>query len=228
MKTRANEAAGVPFTLPAQQILVPQRLRCHVYEQRRTVAVDGARSHRVLRAATTSAAKVQLSDGSSTDYLPTKTHRAARRTSRTSCRFGHRGREGHAIMIVDTVYIKLSGKNYARQGPADDPRHAGSNYDWTRPIYLTQPYILPDVRAGRRTSSSTATPTASCRSSRPTRQDPGEDGTHRPRLRRCRCCTTTFRYGNLDDPRVYADYFIAVQPLGRRAPATPSPAWPRS
>jgi len=80
-----------------------------------------------------------------------------------------------------------------------------ANFDWKRPIYMTQVYILQDFGlmdylqfdgyAYRLVPILTPT------------QNPYEIGRidadyAAPLLR------DTFRYGNLKDPRVYADYFI--------------------
>ena len=70
MKTRANEAAGVPFTLPRSKywyrndyVPVYERVNRPV-EAREAIEFFASDDQRT---------KVQLSDGSSSDYLPSKT-----------------------------------------------------------------------------------------------------------------------------------------------------------
>lgn len=99
-----------------------------------------------------------------------------------------------------------------------------SNYDWTRPIYLTQPYIFQkfglvdylqfDGYAYRFVPILT-----------PYRQA-GEVGRIDPEYA-VPLLLDVFRYGNLDDEKVYSDYFTQYNLSAARA-AKPSPAWPRS
>lgn len=105
--------------------------------------------------------------------------------------------------MVDTVYINL------RKNSIDKTQlmiiDMLANFDWKRPLYMTQVYILQDFGlmdylqfdgyAYRFVPILTPV------------QTPGKSGastriTRRPLLKE------TFRYGNLADPRVYADYFI--------------------
>ena len=105
--------------------------------------------------------------------------------------------------MVDTVYINL------RKNSIDKTQlmilDMLANFDWKRPLYMTQVYILQDFGlmdylqfdgyAYRFVPILTPV------------QNPWEIGRidadyAAPLLRE------TFRYGNLADPRVYADYFI--------------------
>ena len=89
-----------------------------------------------------------------------------------------------------------------------------ANFDWKRPIYMTQVYILQDF--GLMDYLQFDGYAAWCRSSprrrTPTRSDASTPTTPRQLLR------DTFRYGNLEDPRVYADYFISTTPFGLARP----------
>ena len=82
--------------------------------------------------------KVQLSDGSSSDYLPSKTLMLP--VDKQNVLRSGIVAEKDKDLIVDTVYIKLSG-DYLNKGELMIVDML-SNYDWTRPIYLTQPYIF--------------------------------------------------------------------------------------
>ena len=198
MKTRANEAAGVPFTLPRSKywyrndyVPVYERVNRPV-EAREAIEFFASDDQRT---------KVQLSDGSSSDYLPSKTLMLP--VDKQNVLRSGIVAEKDKDLIVDTVYIKLSG-DYLNKGELMIVDML-SNYDWTRPIYLTQPYIFQkfglvdylqfDGYAYRFVPILTPV------------QNPWEIGRidadyAAPLLKE------TFRYGNLADPRVYADYFI--------------------
>ena len=135
MKTRANEAAGVPFTLPRSKywyrndyVPVYERVNRPV-EAREAIEFFASDDQRT---------KVQLSDGSSSDYLPSKTLMLP--VDKQNVLRSGIVAEKDKDLIVDTVYIKLSG-DYLNKGELMIVDML-SNYDWTRPIYLTQPYIF--------------------------------------------------------------------------------------
>ena len=105
--------------------------------------------------------------------------------------------------MVDTVFINIKKNSLDKNQLMILDMLA--NFDWKRPIYMTQVYILQDFGlmdylqfdgyAYRLVPILTPT------------QNPYEIGRidadyAAPLLR------DTFRYGNLEDPRVYADYFI--------------------
>lgn len=105
--------------------------------------------------------------------------------------------------MVDTVFINIKKNSLDKNQLMILDMLA--NFDWKRPIYMTQVYILQDFGlmdylqfdgyAYRLVPILTPT------------QNPYEIGRidadyAAPLLR------DTFRYGNLKDPRVYADYFI--------------------
>ena len=105
--------------------------------------------------------------------------------------------------MVDTVFINIKKNSLDKNQLMILDMLA--NFDWKRPIYMTQVYILQDFGlmdylqfdgyAYRLVPILTPT------------QNPYETGRidadyAAPLLR------DTFRYGNLEDPRVYADYFI--------------------
>ncbi|KAA2426034.1 DUF2723 domain-containing protein, partial [Alistipes onderdonkii] len=110
MKTRANEAAGVPFTLPRSKywyrndyVPVYERVNRPV-EAREAIEFFASDDQRT---------KVQLSDGSSSDYLPSKTLMLP--VDKQNVLRSGIVAEKDKDLIVDTVYIKLSG-DYLNKG----------------------------------------------------------------------------------------------------------------
>ena len=198
MKTRANDAPGVPFSLPKSKytycndnIYVIDRIdrAVDIKEVMDFVRSEDPRS------------KVPLVDGSTVDYIPTK--RIALPVNKENAIASGIVAEKDRDKMVDTVYLNL------RKGSLDKSQlmilDMLANFDWKRPIYMTQVYIMQDFGlldylqfdgyAYRLVPILTPT------------QSPYEIGRidtdyTAPLLR------DTFRYGNLADPRVYADYFI--------------------
>lgn len=115
-------------------------------------------------------------------------------------------------LIVDTVYIACRATTSTRASLMIVDML--SNYDWTRPIYLTQPYIFQkfglvdylqfDGYAYRFVPILT-----------PYRQA-GEVGRIDPEYA-VPLLLDVFRYGNLDDEKVYSDYFTQYNLSAARA-----------
>ena len=149
--------------------------------------------------------KIKLSDGSKIDYIPAK--RIALPVDKENAIAAGIVREEERDLMVDTVYLNLS------KGSIDKSElmilDMLAHFDWKRPIYLTQVYILQNLglldylqfdgyayrfvpiltpvrsawEIGRIDPDYTA----------PLLRGEGERG---------------FRYGNLADPRVYVDHFL--------------------
>ena len=145
--------------------------------------------------------QVKLSDGTMADYIPAK--RIALPVNKENAIASGIVAEKDRDKMVDTVYINIKRNSLDKNQLMILDMLA--NFDWKRPIYLTQVYIMQDLglmdylqfdgyayRFG-------ADPHAGA--------EPLRDRTHRRRLRRA-AARETFRYGNLNDPRVYVDYFI--------------------
>ena len=198
MKTAANDAAGVPFTLPKYKYTymndwVPIKAvidrPVNIKEVMSFIRSDDR------------ASQIKLVDGSYTDYLPTRKI-ALPVDKENAIRSGIVKEEDRSLM-VDTVYMELRGASIDKNKLMI--LDMLSNFDWKRPIYLTQVYILQDLGlmdylqfdgyAYRlvpiRTPSESAWDIG--------RIDPDYAA---PLLR------DTFRYGNLSDPEVYADHFV--------------------
>ncbi len=202
MKTKANEAEGVPFSLPKSKYTfvndwVPVYNKTDRAVDIREV-IDFVRSEDPR-------SKAKLADGTLVDYIPTK--RIALPVNKENAIASGIVAEKDRDLMVDTVYLKLS------KGSIDKNElmllDMLANFDWKRPIYMTQVYILQnfglldylqfDGYAYRFVPI--LTPLQSGREigridpdyAAPLLRGEGERG---------------FRYGNLSDPRVYVDNFI--------------------
>jgi len=197
MKTKANEAPGVPFSIPRRKYSYTNDF-VPVYDRLgRPVDIKEAVDFFISDNKLT---QVQLSDGSSSDYIPAKT--LALPVDKEKAIASGIVKEADRDLMVDTVYLNLSG-DYLKK---DELMIVDmlANFDWERPIYLTQPYIFQklglidylqfDGYAYRLVPILT-----------PYKQA-GEIGRIDPDYV-IPLLTETFRYGNIDDPRVYADYF---------------------
>ncbi|MDE7077807.1 MAG: DUF2723 domain-containing protein, partial [Alistipes sp.] len=198
MKTRANDAAGVPFSLPKSKYTynndwIPVNNRIDRAVEIGQV-VDFIRSDDPRT-------KITLEDGTQTDYIPTK--RIAIPVDKENALAAGIVAEKDRERMVDTVYVNL------RKSAIDKSQlmilDMLANFDWKRPIYMTQIYIFQDLGlldylqfdgyAYRFVPILTPM------------DNPWEIGRVDldyvlPLLR------DTFRYGNLADPHVYVDYFL--------------------
>ncbi len=198
MKTAANDAAGVPFSLPKRKytytndwLPVDNRLdrAVEIREVMDFIRSDDPRT------------QLKLSDGTSVDYIPAK--RIALPVDKENAVASGIVAEKDRDLMVDTVYIEL------RKNSIDKTQlmilDMLANFDWKRPIYLTQVYILQDLGlldylqfdgyAYRLVPIRTPA------------QNPWELGRIDPDYA-APLLRETFRYGNLADPKVYVDYFL--------------------
>ena len=145
--------------------------------------------------------QIKLSDGTMSDYIPAK--RIALPVNKENAIASGIVAEKDRDKMVDTVYLNI------RRNSVDKSQlmilDMLAHFDWKRPLYFTQVYILQDLGlmdylqfdgyAYRFVPILTPV------------QNPYEIGRidtdyAAPLLKE------TFRYGNLNDPRVYVDYFI--------------------
>ena len=198
MKTAANDAAGVPFSLPKRKYTymndwVPVR---EVIDR----AVDIREVMDFIRSDDT-ASQIRLVDGTYADYIPTR--RIAIPVDKQNAIESGIVAEKDYDKMVDTVYMELRGSSIDKNQLMLMDMLA--NFEWKRPIYLTQVYILQDFGlmdylqfdgyAYRLVPIKT--PVKSVWDIG--RIDPDYAA---PLLKE------TFRYGNLKDPDVYVDHFI--------------------
>ncbi len=202
MKTRANDAAGVPFSLPKHKytymndwVPVSDRIDRPVAlkEVMDFIRSDDPRTQWRLENGT--------DEGERVDYIPTK--QLALPVNKENAIASGIVKEADRDKMVDTVYFTLpkSAIDKSQLMLLD----MLANFDWKRPIFMTQPYMFYDLGlidylqfdgyAYRFVPI--RTPVKSMREVG--RIDPDYAA---PLLR------DTFRYGNLADPRVNADYFV--------------------
>lgn len=198
MKTAANDAAGVPFSLPKRKYTY-----CNDWVPIREVidrAVDIREVMDFIRS-DDPASQIRLVDGTYADYIPTR--RIAIPVNKQNAIESGIVAEKDYDKMVDTVYMELRGSSIDKnQLMLIDML---SNFDWKRPIYLTQVYILQDFGlmdylqfdgyAYRLVPIKTPVKSVWDMG----RIDPDYAA---PLLK------NTFRYGNLKDPDVYVDHFI--------------------
>ena len=198
MKTRANDAPGVPFSLPKSKYTHTNDYIPVLNAIDRPVdireVIDFVRSEDPR-------SKTALSDGTPTDYIPCK--RIALPVNKENAIASGIVAEKDRDQMVDTVYINLKKNALAKNELMLLDMLA--NFDWKRPIYLTQVYILQnfglmdylqfDGYAYRFVPILTPVRNAY----EIGRIDPDYAA---PLLR------DKFRYGNLSDPDIYCDYFI--------------------
>ena len=201
MKTRANEAPGVPFSLPKHKytyrndwVPVTNRVERPVdlKEVFEFIASDDPRT------------QLRLDDGTEegewADYIPTR--RLALAVNKENAIASGIVKEADRDKMVDTVYFTLSKSaiDKSQLMLLDMLAH----FDWKRPIYMTQPYMFYDLGLQDYLQFDgyayrfvpIFTPMKDVNNIG--RIDPDYAA---PMLRE------TFRYGNLADPRVHVDYF---------------------
>ncbi len=202
MKTRANDAAGVPFSLPKSKYTytndwVP-------VDNRIDRAVNIKDIINFIRSEDPRT-KIRIDAGSPDseliDYIPTS--RLALPVNKENAIASGIVKEADRDKMVDTIYINLKRKAVDKSQLMILDMLA--NFEWKRPIYMTQVYIMQDLGlmdylqfdgyAYRLVPIFTPVQSAWDIG----RIDPDYAA---PLLR------DTFRYGNLADPRVYVDYFI--------------------
>ncbi len=197
MKLAANDAPGVPFSLPKSkytynndQIFVTNRTERSVDIKE---VIDFVRSEDPR-------SKITLSDGNSYDYIPTQ-HISLPVNKENAIASGIVA-EKDRDLIVDTVYINIKGNSLAKHELMLLDLFA--NFDWKRPIYMTQVYVLQSLGLMNYLQFDgyayrfvpILTPVTDIR-------EVGRiDADYTAPLIR-----DTFRYGNLSDPKVYVDYF---------------------
>ena len=197
MKCKANEAEGVPFSLPRSKyynanewLPVNERLDrvVEIKEVMEFIRSEDPRS------------KAPLVDGTMTDYLPTR--RIALPVDKDSAIASGIVKPEDRDLMVDTVYLNIKANSLDRSQLMILDLLA--NFDWKRPIAFTQVYVLQDlglldylqfdgysyrfvpILTPYKTSWDIG------------RIDP--DYVYPLMME-------TFRYGNLADPKVYVDYF---------------------
>ena len=138
MKNKANDAPGVPFSLTRDKYYyvndwVPVDNRfdrpIDIKDVVAFIQSDDPRS------------KVTLSDGSKCDYIPAK--RIALPVNKDNAIASGIVREEDRDLMVDTVYINIEKNSIDK--PEMMLLDLLANFDWKRPIFFTQVYVLQNL-----------------------------------------------------------------------------------
>ncbi len=197
MKCKANDAEGIPFSLPSHKYTftndwVPVNSQIdRVVDAKQVMEFVRSDDRRT---------KMDLGYGEPADYLPTK--RIALPVDKDAAIASGIVAEKDRNLMVDTVYININASSLSRSELMllDMLTH----FDWKRPIYFTQVYVLQkfglldylqfDGYAYRFVPI--LTPYKDSWSIGRIDADYAYDK-----------LMQTFRYGNLSNPKVYVDYF---------------------
>ncbi len=203
MKHKANDAEGVPFSLPKHKytmrndwIPVVERVDrpLELREVIDLVRSDDRRTQLRLDNGTP--------EGEWCDFIPTK--RIALPVNKENAIAAGIVKEEDRDLMVDTIYMNL------RKDVLDKSQlmllDMLAHFDWKRPIYLTQVFILQDLGLMDYVQFDgyayrlvpILTPVSQSSDGEVGRIDPDYAA---PLLR------DVFRYGNLADPKVYVDFF---------------------
>ncbi len=200
MKTRANESAPVPFSLPRSKYAfvndyLPVRERVD-----RVVEIGELMD---FIASEDEKTKLALTDGTLLDYIPAR--RIAIPVDKDNAVASGIVREEDRDLMVDTVYINIAPKKRSIDKSEMMLLDLLANFDWKRPISFTQVYILQDFGLLDYLQfdgySYRLVPILTPYRSAWEIGRMDTDTTY-PLL------MEKFRYGNLADPKVNADYFI--------------------
>ena len=197
MKTRANEAAGVPFTLPRSKytlcndwVPVVDRLNS---EASLDEVIDFVRDN-------DRRTQLPIGDGTYIDYIPAK--KLALPVNKENAIAAGIVREEDRDKMVDTIHFELKRNSIDKKDLMllDMLAH----FDWKRPIYATQPFIFQDLGLIEYLQfDGFAYRLVPIRTPIDGREIGRIDPSYVVPLLK-----NTFRYGNLEDPDVYCDFFI--------------------
>ena len=197
MRIRSNDAAPVPFTLPREKYTYCNELVPVINRFERPVELTDVID---FVASEDRHSKVQMSDGSWNDYIPARI--LALPVNKENALASGIVSEKDAHLMVDTVYINLNATSLSRSELMLLDMFA--HFDWKRPIYFTQVYVLQkfglldylqfDGYAYRFVPI--LTPYKDSWSIGRIDADYAYDK-----------LMNTMRYGNLNNPKVYVDYF---------------------
>ena len=139
MKTAANDAAPVPFSLPSSKYsfvndALPVRERVN-----RVVEIDELMEFIKSENEST---KLPLVDGTMMDYVPAR--RIAIPVNKENAVKSGIVKEQDYDLMVDTVYINIAERKQRIEKSEMMLLDLLANFDWNRPICFTQVYILQD------------------------------------------------------------------------------------
>ncbi len=198
MRVAANESAPVPFSLPRSKYTHNNDVIPIIERVERTITGQEALDFIMSEHPNT---KVPLVDGTSVDFIPAR--RIAIPVNKDNAIAAGIVKEEERHLMVDTVYMNLRGNSLEKsQLMIIDLL---TNFEWKRPIFLTQSFTMRDLGlmdylqfdgfAYRLVPIYT-----------PYDSQYGEAGRIDPDYA-APLLMNTFRYGNLNDPRVNVDGF---------------------
>ena len=139
MKTRANEAAAVPFSLPSSKYtFVNDQLPVRAKVDR----VVDIKELMAFIEREDEATKLPLIDGTLIDYVPAR--KIAIPVNKDNAIASGIVKEEDRDKMVDTVYINIAERKRYIEKSEMMLLDLLANFDWNRPICFTQVYILQD------------------------------------------------------------------------------------
>ncbi len=201
MRIRSNDAAPVPFSLPREKYTYRNEVM-PIFE--RFEEPVGLKDAIAFIASENRHSKIQLSDGSWSDYLPSR--RLALPVNKENAIASGIVKPEDADLMVDTVYINISPNKNMLEKSELMLLDLLANFDWNRPLYFTQVYSLQkfglleylqfDGYSYRFVPISTP-----LKSQYDVIGRIDTEYTYPLMMEK-------FRYGNISDPRVYVDGFV--------------------
>ena len=197
MRTKANEAEGVPFTLPRKKYTYCNDWVPVVERVDRIVELKEAID---FVADDSRATQLPVGDGTYLDYIPSK--RLALPVNKENALKAGIVKEEDRHLMVDTIYINLKRNSIEKKDLMIFDMLA--HFDWKRPIYTTQPFLFQDLGLLDYVQyDGYAYRLVPIRTKTNGMEIGRVDADYVAPLLK-----NVFRYGNLSDPRVYCDYFI--------------------
>ncbi len=135
MKCKANDADGIPFSLPREKYTFVNDWIPVIDKLER--AVDAKEVMEFIRS-NDSRTKYDIGMGEPVDFIPTK--QIALPVDKDAAIASGIVKESDRDLMVDTVYINLKKSSLSRSELMLLDMFA--NFDWKRPIYFTQAYML--------------------------------------------------------------------------------------
>ncbi len=197
MKHRYNESAPVPFSLPMEKYMYANDL---LYVDDALGRPAELRQIMDFVRSDNPASKIRVSDKTFVDYIPTRTLLLP--VNRENAIASGIVRPEDAHLMLDTITINLKGNTIDK--PTLMLLDLLANFDWKRPLYFTQPSLITNLGLqdylqldgyGYRFVP-IKTPASGWNIGR-VDTDYLYDN-----------MMNVFRYGNVADPRVYADTFV--------------------
>ena len=211
MKTRANDAPGVPFSLPRSKYTYQNDMVYIDPIVNRPIELKEAIEFILNDDPRT---KIPLIDGTTVDFLPSDLF-ALPVDKQKAIESGIVKEEDRDLM-VDTLYFKVN--KHAINKSELMLLDLLANFNWERPLYFTQPYILQGLSSKKFYNDGTSSPSlmdylqfdgyayrlVPILTPYETSWDIGRIDTDYA----APLMLEKFRYGNLADPNVYVDNFI--------------------